>query len=209
MIQQPTQQMWCYQFRPSTSPEPARGAEPTISRHLPRSRIRPHLSPPLLTLLATGLTASLLALAMLYVSAHALAAKGEYLRQRLLRETALRRAQNLALRCQLSESTDFARISQIALAAGMRPANPATDTDFISLPLAAKEQAHAEAGLSQKASPLPWFNQGPPLIAALVRQLSLSFATGRAEASPPLRITISKPANLAGGKSPPRPCRVE
>ncbi|NIM07028.1 MAG: hypothetical protein GTO55_10675 [Armatimonadetes bacterium] len=180
MSQQLTQQQWVYQFRPDADYDQARTARrradpPGLSRHNLRNRSYLRLSPAVFTLAAMGLTASLLALAILYVSANAFAAKTEYQRQRLQRETALLRDENAALRCQLDQAANLDRVRQFALAANMRPADPASETDFLSFTPA---QSRTEA------QGITWFNNGPMLIAALARQLGGAYPSDRAEASP-------------------------
>jgi hypothetical protein len=179
MSQQLMQQEWIYQFRPGTNTHQARSSRkgkssPTSPWHNLRTRIHLHLSPATFTLAAMGLTAFLLALAILYLSANALAAKTEYQRQRLQRETTLLRERNAALRCQLGQAANLARVSQFALAAGMRPADPAAESDFLRFTPA---QSRAQAGTQT------WFDSGPVLVAALARQMGSPFVSGRAEAS--------------------------
>jgi hypothetical protein len=184
--QQSIQQAWTYQFLPSESPVTAptptnpekaeRRSSPAFpgARTLAHARrVLPHSSSRVL-LCTAWITASLVALGLLYVSANALVANAEYNRQRLVQETGTLRAQNLQLRCALSQTMDVARVAALAKNAGMRPADPAEESDFVALPASqVKTQAHQPG----------WFSRGPVFAAVLTKQLNASYSTGRAEAS--------------------------
>jgi len=193
MSQQILHKQWTYQFRPGANPDQARATQAKApSSSLPwqnlRTRTYLHIPPTLLTIVAVGLTASLLALAWLYLSADAIGAKTEYQRQQLLREVASLRARSIALRCQLDQRADLPRISRFALAAEMRPADPASESDFLSLSPAQSRTAMLPPGA--------WFSRGPVLIAAFVRQISpppfFVQPSGRAEASQPNPLAVGQ-----------------
>ncbi len=184
MSQQLLQQDLSYQFHPgAVQPEVAsqpKNASSTLggmsSWQQVSSRTRLHISPKLLVR-TVALTAFLLALVMLaYIAASALAAEADYQRQQTQRSATQLREQNAQLRCQLSQAADLARVSNFALAAGMRPADPATESDFLSVtPTIAKAEAK---------SPV-WFSKGPMIAVIIASQFNASYTSGRAEASTP------------------------
>jgi len=122
------------------------------------------------------MAASLLVLGLLYISANALTVKTEYQRQQLAAEVSRLEKKHQALDCELSQAVEFARIKTLAEDAGMRPADPATESDFITLPSSHTQKQTRRPG---------WFNQGPSLIVALGHQFRLYNSIGRAEASEP------------------------
>lgn len=185
MSQQLIQQQWTYQLRPSAkaTAESARGGDrpkavpsglEAVARwqHL-RSRL--HFSPDTSRHVIL-LTAFLLALAVIYVYANALATGAEYRRQRLQRATDLLRRENVTLRWQLGQAADLAQVRHFAQTVGMRPADPASESDFLVL---------APTNPMSQAINHAWFDQGPLLAALLAHQLSAPGSIGRAEASPP------------------------
>ena len=181
MSQQSLQQEWTYQFRNNTATEKARvGGQFKAGRNgkLPwqglHSKIRRNFSPTLLACLVMGAAVSLLVLASLYISANALTAKIDYQRQTLLKENSALREQNATLRCRLDQAADLARISKLASAVGMRPADPATESDFLSL----------TPGQTSLQASNAWFSKGPKVVAKLNRKIDASYSSGRAEASP-------------------------
>jgi len=186
VLQHNLQQEWTYEFCPNSSPQSRPGAKQptaaapqlvTTAPRQARDRLCPRFSSRLIKLMAVVPTASLLLLAVSYISAQAVVAKVHYQSRQLAQETAALRAQNLNLRCQLSQALDLARIEQLAKSAGMQPADPAKESDFLPFPASQIDQAVA------KSHPKSLFSQGPALIAALSHQLSPSWAVGRAEAS--------------------------
>jgi hypothetical protein len=171
-------QNWSYQFRPDPGPAPAEPA-PKVGaskgRIGLRRRTRPRpslLSASRQTLIFLGLTISLSVLALLYVSAHSAAAGVEYQRQRLAKEVETLRSGNLNLRYELTQAADLSRVGRFAQQAGMRPADPALESDFLFLPAASAGAAPTSA----------WFSRGSMLIAEIARQFSLPPLADRAEA---------------------------
>jgi hypothetical protein len=128
----------------------------------------------MLLFLASGITVSLLVLGLTFVAINALAAKAEYRRQELQQKTNALREKNQTLRCELSHRTALSRVSTLATAAGMRPADPAIESDFLALPAEKIQNRTHQAG---------WFSRGPLLADALNRQLRLTRLTGRAVAA--------------------------
>jgi hypothetical protein len=111
--------------------------------------------------------------ALLYVSAHATVAEVEYQRQNLAREVETLRSRNMGLHYQLTQAADLDRVTQFARAAGMRPADPALESDFLAL----------SSGPSETAQTCAWFSQGSLLMAEIAKQFALPQLTDRAEAS--------------------------
>jgi len=173
------QQNWNYQFRPGQTSAPA---QPPASAGLVDRKTDVRRRPGLLphsrlstkqTLMVLGLAVSLPTLALLYVSAQAAVATVEYQRQNLAREVDNLRSRNMALHYQLTQAADHDRIGRFAQAAGMRPADPALESDFLAL----------SPGPSETAQTCAWFSQGSMLMAEIAKQFTLPPLTERAEAS--------------------------
>jgi hypothetical protein len=174
------QQNLSYQFLPDPAQEPE---SPALKVGLVNRKagVRPRIRPlpsarwlPRPALVLFGLVVSLpILLALLYVSAHAVTAEVDYSRQRLAQQVETLRSRNLDLRYELTQAADLNRISQFAQAAGMRPADPASESDFLSLPAASTATLPARS----------WFSQGSMLVAEIAKQFSLPTLADRAEAS--------------------------
>jgi hypothetical protein len=166
---------WNYQPHPGPTPQPSQiGLVDRKHRARRGARLFPHSRlTPKQTLAFLGLTLALPLLALLYVSAHAVVAEVEYSRQSLAREVETLRSQNMALHYQLTQAADLNRVTRFAQAAGMRPADPASESDFLALPSSGPQIAQNCA----------WFNQGSFLVAEIGKQFSLPPLADRAEAS--------------------------